>query len=73
MIEGVALNEVVVNGVFAVLFVWLLRTTQANADKREERLMCHIEMYDKSLAKIANTLDVLDNRLKDIENTLNKV
>ena len=55
------------NGVFAVLFGWLLLDTRKEAKIREDRLMIHIEKQEVALDKVTDTIERMDTRLSNIE------
>lgn len=60
-------NLLIENGVFAVLFGWLLFDTRREAKAREERLMSHIEKQEDALGKVTDTIERMDTRLSNIE------
>ncbi|WP_010651184.1 BhlA/UviB family holin-like peptide [Oceanobacillus massiliensis] len=53
-------------GAFAILFVWLLIDSRKDSKQREERLMQHIE-------KTTDTLDVLSNRMENVNTKVDKI
>lgn len=66
--------QILTNGGFAALFVWLLVTTRTESAKREEesrrredRLMETLEKYSGNLPAIAETLRKIEQRIERIE------
>lgn len=62
-------------GIFAVLFIWLLIQQQKDSKQREERLMNHVEKTTDTLDGLSNRMenvntkvDSIDNRLTEFEN-----
>lgn len=53
-------------GIFAVLFVWLLISTKKESKEREDRLMTHVE-------KTTETLDVLSNRMEKASTKVDQI
>lgn len=61
------LTNLLIQGGFAALFIWLLLRTQARQDAREDKLMALLEQYAQRMPEIARLLDGLDKRLARIE------
>lgn len=61
---------VIQNGVFAVLFVWLLFDSKKDSKEREERLLNHIERQGEALDRVTDTIERMDMRLSHIEKTI---
>lgn len=55
----IPLELIITQGIFCVLFVWLLLTTKKEGKEREDRLMAHVE-------KTTETLDVLSTRMEKV-------
>ncbi|MFD2638421.1 BhlA/UviB family holin-like peptide [Piscibacillus salipiscarius] len=54
-------------GVFAILFVWLLIDTRKEAKKREEQLTAQIDRQNESQSKIVQTLERLETKIQNIK------
>lgn len=66
MIENIPLDEIINNGIFALLFVWLLYHQQKDSKQREERLMAHIE-------RTTETLDILSQRMENVNSKVDNI
>jgi chromosome segregation ATPase len=62
----IPLDEIINNGIFAFLFVWLLYHQQKDSKSREEKLMNH-------LTKTTETLDVLSKRMENVNVKVHKI
>lgn len=58
ILEGVASQ-----GIWCALFVYLFYTSREESKGREARLMSVIESYNEKLAKITDTLDVINGKI----------
>lgn len=63
----------VTQGVFALLFVWLLINTRQEAVKREERLMKHLERTSETLSAIHFNLMELEAKMMDQDAKLDEI
>lgn len=61
------LKMLVDNGIFAMLFGFMLWDTRTDARSREERLNKQIDKQDEALDKIAVSIDRIENRLQSID------
>jgi len=73
------MNVAVQQGVWAVLFVWLLVETRKEAQKREDKLYEQITKYDETLeqqgqalTQITSTLVSINADLQDIKDKIEK-
>lgn len=60
------LEMIATQGIFAILFVWLLVSTKKESKEREDRLMAHVE-------KTTETLDVLSNRMERVSTKVDHI
>ncbi|OKL36922.1 BhlA/UviB family holin-like peptide [Domibacillus mangrovi] len=60
--------ELWVQGVFCVLFVWLLRIQMAESKERENKLMAQIERQNETQDKIVCSLERLEKDINEIKN-----
>jgi len=56
------LKMLISQGIFAVLFVWLLYDTRKEAKIREEKLMSQIEKSEEQHAQIIKAIEILNNK-----------
>jgi len=61
------LTNLLVQGGFAALFIWLLLRTQARQDMREDRLLATLDQYANKMPEIVRLLDGIEKRLEKIE------
>lgn len=54
-------------GLFALLFVWLLFDTRKEAKRREEQLTLQIEKQNESQTKIVTTLERLETNINHMK------
>jgi len=65
-IASIPLETWLGQGVFAVLFVWLLFDTRKEAKRREEQLTIQIERQNESQNKIVSSLERLESQLHNL-------
>lgn len=63
---------VINQGVWCVLFVWLLFETQKKNEAREDKLTAIMTQQGEKLVEITNTLDRMNERLERIEENQDK-
>lgn len=61
------LKMLVDNGIFAMLFGFMLWDTRTDARSREERLNKQIDKQDETLDKIAVSISRIDGRIHNLE------
>ncbi|WP_066639691.1 BhlA/UviB family holin-like peptide [Desulfolucanica intricata] len=54
---------IISQGIFAVLFVWLLYDSRREAKIREEKLMSQIEKSEEQHAQIIKAIEILNNKI----------
>ncbi|MGG3450674.1 BhlA/UviB family holin-like peptide [Domibacillus aminovorans] len=59
--------ELWAQGVFGVLFVWLLRIQMAESKERENKLMAQIERQNETQDKIVCSLERLEKDIYEIK------
>lgn len=65
-ISTIPLDQVVSNGVFAILFVWLLIDTRKEAKTREEKLTSQIEKQNEQMDRIVQSLERLETQIQNL-------
>lgn len=63
---------VIKQGIWCVLFVWMLLQTQKKNDEREDKLTAIMTQQGEQLVEITNTLDRMNERLERIEEKQDK-
>ena len=63
---------VIKQGIWCVLFVWMLLSTQKKNDEREDKLTAIMTQQGEKLVEITNTLDRINERLERIEDKQDK-
>ncbi len=59
--------NLLIQGGFAALFIWLLRESRRDSREREAKLTEHLDAYYNTLPKIVETLNKIEARLERIE------
>ena len=57
-------------GIWCVMFVWLMWDSKRQAESREERLVEKLDSYNDALSKNTKTLEGINTRVERIENEL---
>lgn len=53
----------ITQGVFCILFVWLLYDTRKESKVREEKLIAQIEKSEEQHAQIIHAIEVMSNKI----------
>lgn len=67
---SVDLIQILTNGGFAALFVWLLYVTRTESQQRETRLLALLDKYAEKLDEITHRLECLTDSINDIDKRL---
>jgi len=67
----VPVEEWVKQGIFCLLFIWLLYNQQKDSKNREERLMSHLTKTTKTLDNLSKRMENVDNKVDNIDDRLN--
>lgn len=70
-ISQVPLDVWLSNGIFALLFVWLLFDTRKEAKAREEKLSQQIDKQNESMEKIVISLQGLEQQISTLKEVKN--
>lgn len=57
-------------GIWCVMFIWLLFDSRSKAEHREERLLEKLDYYNDALAENTKTLEGINTRVERIETEL---
>lgn len=60
------LTNILIQGGFAALFIWLLLRTQDRQDKREDRLTQLLEVYSSKLPEMSKALESLPEMVRNM-------
>ncbi|WP_026675778.1 BhlA/UviB family holin-like peptide [Fictibacillus gelatini] len=66
-LTSIPIEQFVSNGVFAVLFVWLLIDTRKEAKQREEKLTVQIEKQNEAQDRIVQSLERLEQQISQLK------
>lgn len=66
-IGGLPLEIIISNGIFALLFVWLLFDTRSEAKARETRLIEQIDKQNFVQERIINSLERLEQQVSNLK------
>ncbi|MGG4000729.1 BhlA/UviB family holin-like peptide [Anoxybacillus kestanbolensis] len=70
-ISSIPLEQFVSNGVFAVLFVWLLVDTRKEAKEREQKLLEQIEKQNEAQERIVQAIERIEQKIEKMEVSMN--
>lgn len=68
-ISSIPLEQFVSNGVFALLFVWLLVDTRKEAKDREQKLLTQIEKQNEAQERIVHAIERIEQKIEILEVT----
>lgn len=66
-ISSIPLEQLISNGVFAVLFVWLLIDTRREAKEREQKLIEQIEKQNVAQQRIVEAIERIEQKIEKLE------
>lgn len=66
-ISQLPLDQLISNGVFACLFVWLLIDTRKESKARETQLIAQIEKQNIAQEKIVASLERLETQIQNLK------
>jgi predicted type IV restriction endonuclease len=66
-ISSIPLEQFATNGVFALLFVWLLVDTRKEAKQREEKLIAQIERQNEAQQRIVEAIERIEQKIEKME------
>ena len=70
-ISSIPIEHFVSNGVFAVLFVWLLVDTRKESKQREEKLLSQIERQNEAQERIVQAIERIEQKIEKLEVSMN--
>lgn len=66
-ISSIPIEQFVSNGVFAILFVWLLVDTRKESKEREEKLIQQIEEQNVTQQRIVEAIERIEQKIEKME------
>jgi predicted type IV restriction endonuclease len=66
-LTSIPIEQFVSNGVFAILFVWLLVDTRKEAKQREEKLIAQIERQNEAQQRIVEAIERIEQKIEKLE------
>ncbi|MBE2922655.1 holin [Anoxybacillus flavithermus] len=70
-ISSISIEQFVSNGVFAVLFVWLLIDTRKEAKEREQKLIEQMEKQNEAQERIVQAIERIEQKIEKLEVSMN--
>ncbi|MBY6277986.1 BhlA/UviB family holin-like peptide [Symbiobacterium thermophilum] len=70
-LTSIPIEQFVSNGVFALLFVWLLVDTRKESKQREEKLIQQIEKQNEAQERIVQAIERLEQKIEKMEVSMN--
>jgi len=67
----ISIEQFASNGVFALLFVWLLVDTRKESKQREEKLIQQIEKQNEAQERIVKAIERLEQKIEKMEVSMN--
>jgi len=66
-LTSIPIDQLVSNGIFAVLFIWLLVNQQKDSRERESRLTSQIEKQNEAQDRIVQSLERLETQISQLK------
>ncbi len=66
------IDQIVSQGIFAILFVWLLFNSQKDSKEREVKLMAHLEKTTDTLELLTTRIETINTRVESIDSRLDE-
>ncbi|MEQ2466168.1 BhlA/UviB family holin-like peptide [Niallia hominis] len=66
-LTSIPIDQLVSNGIFAVLFIWLLVNQQKDSRDRESRLTTQIEKQNEAQDRIVQSLERLETQISQLK------
>ncbi|MBE2919741.1 holin [Anoxybacillus flavithermus] len=70
-ISSIPIEQLISNGVFAVLFVWLLIDTRKEAKEREQKLIEQMEKQNEAQERIVQAIERIEQKIEKLEVSMN--
>lgn len=66
-LTSIPIEQFVSNGVFALLFVWLLIDTRKESKEREQKLIEQIEKQNEAQQRIVEAIERIEQKIEKLE------
>ena len=66
-ISSIPIEQLISNGVFAVLFVLLLHDTRKESKEREQKLLEQIEKQNEAQQRIVRAIERIEQKIEKLE------
>ncbi|MGG3845584.1 BhlA/UviB family holin-like peptide [Aeribacillus composti] len=66
-LTSIPIEQFVSNGVFAILFVWLLYDTRKESKEREQKLLEQIEKQNEAQERIVEAIERMEQKIEKLE------
>ncbi|WP_240371498.1 BhlA/UviB family holin-like peptide [Anoxybacteroides rupiense] len=66
-LTSIPIESFVSNGVFAILFVWLLHDTRKESKEREQKLIEQIEKQNEAQQRIVEAIERIEQKIEKME------
>ena len=66
-LTSIPIDQLISNGIFAILFIWLLVNQQKDSKEREFRLSSQIEKQNEAQLKIVESLERLEAQITTLK------
>jgi predicted type IV restriction endonuclease len=66
-LTSIPIEQFVSNGVFAILFVWLLIDTRKESKEREQKLLAQIEKQNEAQQRIVEAIERIEQKIEKME------
>lgn len=70
-LTSIPIEQFLSNGVFAILFVWLLSDTRKEAKEREQKLLQQIEKQNEAQERIVQAIERIEKKIEKMEVSMN--
>jgi BhlA holin family len=67
-LSAIPMDTWIGQGIFCVLFVWMLLTTMKESKQREDKLLAQIEKQNAAQEKIVSSLERMEIQIQEIKN-----
>lgn len=70
-LTSIPIEQFMSNGIFAILFVWLLHDTRKESKEREQKLIEQIEKQNEAQERIVQAIERIEKKIEKMEVSLN--
>ena len=66
-ITSLPIDQLIQNGIFACLFIWLLVNQQKDSKEREQQLITQIDKQNQAQDRIVQAIERLENQISNLK------